>query len=330
MTHLSANGDYLTIGELSRATGISTHSLRMWERRHGAPKAHRLPSGHRRYAQNEVPRLRAIAKALESGYRASKVVSGTLEEVQEMLGLQIKPSSGGPHHDEEHGIVPTWIEATADYNEERLHQGLFEAWGKFGPLFCVTRLIVPFIQQVGKGWEDGELDISQEHFASECLSAFLSEKWRRLNKFKTGLVNVFTTMPDEPHQLGLLLCATITALTDVRIIFLGRNTPYENIVKAVAECNAEMLGISMSNCVDPQKAEDFLFHLSADLPEKTRIITGGNGVPRNIPRIRHSSRLDEYYDWLVRDLAITLGHTKRTRRKAWGLSSFFGASIQTG
>ena len=58
--------DYLTIGDLSRLTGLSTHNLRVWEKRHGAPKAARLQSGHRRYPKSEVPRLRAIAKALIS------------------------------------------------------------------------------------------------------------------------------------------------------------------------------------------------------------------------------------------------------------------------
>ena len=62
----------ISIGELSKLTGVTTHSLRMWEKRYGTPKAHRLPSGHRRYPKEDVPRLRAIVKALESGYRASK------------------------------------------------------------------------------------------------------------------------------------------------------------------------------------------------------------------------------------------------------------------
>jgi DNA-binding transcriptional MerR regulator len=79
--------DYLSIGQLSTMTGIGVHTLRVWEKRYGAPHSQRLPSGHRRYPKEEVPRLKAIASALNSGYRASKVVSATMEELQGLMGL---------------------------------------------------------------------------------------------------------------------------------------------------------------------------------------------------------------------------------------------------
>ena len=47
--------DYLSIGELSEMTGIGVHTLRVWEKRYGAPHSQRLPSGHRRYPKEEVP-----------------------------------------------------------------------------------------------------------------------------------------------------------------------------------------------------------------------------------------------------------------------------------
>ena len=75
--------DYISIGELSEMTGIGVHTLRVWEKRYGAPHSQRLPSGHRRYPKEEVSRLKAIANALESGYRASKVVTATMEELHE-------------------------------------------------------------------------------------------------------------------------------------------------------------------------------------------------------------------------------------------------------
>ena len=78
--------DYISIGELSAVTGIGVHTLRVWEKRYGAPLSKRLPSGHRRYSKKEVARLKAIASAIESGYRASKVATATLEELQSLMG----------------------------------------------------------------------------------------------------------------------------------------------------------------------------------------------------------------------------------------------------
>ena len=88
MTEPNKMENFISIGELARLTGITTHTLRVWEKRYGSPSSQRLPSGHRRYPKEDVPRLRAVAKALGSGYRASKVVSGTLEELHGLMGLQ--------------------------------------------------------------------------------------------------------------------------------------------------------------------------------------------------------------------------------------------------
>ena len=49
----NGTGDLLSIGELSRATGLSIDTLRVWERRYGRPVPVRLPSGHRRISRSE-------------------------------------------------------------------------------------------------------------------------------------------------------------------------------------------------------------------------------------------------------------------------------------
>src|SRR6476646_3530582 len=57
----------ISIGELSRRTGVSPATLRMWETRHGFPTPIRLDSGHRRYDPGNVAGVRldvAIAEAM--------------------------------------------------------------------------------------------------------------------------------------------------------------------------------------------------------------------------------------------------------------------------
>lgn len=64
----------LTIGALSRATGVPIATLRSWEQRYGAPKAERRPSGHRFYSLDEVERVRTASTLIRAGHRASQVV----------------------------------------------------------------------------------------------------------------------------------------------------------------------------------------------------------------------------------------------------------------
>jgi DNA-binding transcriptional MerR regulator len=59
--------DHLTIGQLAERTGVQPGTLRMWEQRHGFPRAKRLPSGHRRYPESEVASVLEVASARDSG-----------------------------------------------------------------------------------------------------------------------------------------------------------------------------------------------------------------------------------------------------------------------
>jgi DICT domain-containing protein len=60
-------GDGLAIGELVGRTGVSEGTLRMWERRHGFPQPQRLPSGHRRYREDDVELIQRVVRERDAG-----------------------------------------------------------------------------------------------------------------------------------------------------------------------------------------------------------------------------------------------------------------------
>jgi DICT domain-containing protein len=53
--------------EMSARSGVSEATLRMWELRHGFPTPERRASGHRRYSELDLARVRAVLRARESG-----------------------------------------------------------------------------------------------------------------------------------------------------------------------------------------------------------------------------------------------------------------------
>ena len=57
----------LTIREVAERTGIGQPTLRMWEQRYGFPEPRRLPSGHRRYSEEDVECLVQVDEARRSG-----------------------------------------------------------------------------------------------------------------------------------------------------------------------------------------------------------------------------------------------------------------------
>ncbi len=296
--------DLLTIGELSRLTGISTYTLRMWEKRYGMPRNQRLPSGHRRYPREEVPRLRAIAKALEEGYRASKVVCGSLEELTHLLGLHLPLSATGePETAETQDTaslvqVEKWIEAVHRFDEATLTQEFYDAWARMGPMEFIQNLAAPFTTQVGLCWETGELSVSHEHFASERLEHFLSTQWRRMNERKQGPCVVLTTLPGDPHRLGIAMCAVVTALTERKVVYLGPDTPLDAVALSVQRCDARILALSISPTMDADEIDRLLLSLRKQVPRKIEIVVGGEGAPETITGVTRFDRFPDYFDWL--------------------------------
>jgi DNA-binding transcriptional MerR regulator len=72
----------LSIGDLARLTGLGPELLRAWERRYGALRPVRLPSGHRRYSSLDVERVLAISRAVAAGHRLGKIAGLELDELR--------------------------------------------------------------------------------------------------------------------------------------------------------------------------------------------------------------------------------------------------------
>jgi len=65
----------LTIGDLAQRTGLAPATLRMWESRHGFPRAERRASGHRRYADSDVEPVRQVIRRRDSGARLEVAIA---------------------------------------------------------------------------------------------------------------------------------------------------------------------------------------------------------------------------------------------------------------
>lgn len=74
MSRIDESENHLTIGDVVRATGLGEATLRAWERRYGFPSPRREPSGHRRYAAEDVERLLRVVRERERGISLSAAI----------------------------------------------------------------------------------------------------------------------------------------------------------------------------------------------------------------------------------------------------------------
>lgn len=80
MVSSPASSDGYLSGELARLAGVSTDTLRHYERKGVLPIARRLNNGYRRYAPDSLERVRLIRRALAVGF--------TLDELARFLAAR--------------------------------------------------------------------------------------------------------------------------------------------------------------------------------------------------------------------------------------------------
>ncbi|MDF1699750.1 MAG: MerR family transcriptional regulator, partial [Planctomycetota bacterium] len=163
-----------SIGDAAEAAGLTPQALRMWEERYGRPVAVRLPSGHRRYTDDQVRWLRRVADALAHGHRAGAVV-GLDDDALSALLAEALPDEAlgkGPR------MMLDWV---ASYGADEIRAWLDARWDADDYLKLLSEEIAPLLVAVGRGWADGELDVRHEHF----LSQVLEDELRRLTQSST-------------------------------------------------------------------------------------------------------------------------------------------------
>lgn len=289
----------LSIGALSRATGIPVETLRTWEARYGFPGPERRPSGHRTYPPATIARLKRIAEALARGFRAGEVVGASDDELSAMLAMVPEPPAQAP--------APTTLEAPPEFEAAvsavmafdgvRLGQVLVDAWGRLGPTAYFDEFASPLLRLVGNAWADGQLEIRHEHFLTQHVGDVLRALRRGFDERADGPRVVFATLPGERHDLGLQMAALVVSMAGGRVLYLGPDTPVEEIVRLAVEREARGVAVSVSGSTRGVKSRRHVANLRAQLPEPIRLACGGMGAPPSLAGVETIRHLADLSAW---------------------------------
>src|SRR5512145_2708439 len=145
-----SKGARLSIGALSRATGIPVETLRTWESRYGFPVPERRPSGHRVYALSTVPRLRRISEALARGHRAGQVVPVPDADLRRLLAAPAAPAASPADFSALAAAdVPPLLRLVESFDSDRLTRAFLGASARLGPLTFLEMVAAPLLRAVG-------------------------------------------------------------------------------------------------------------------------------------------------------------------------------------
>jgi methanogenic corrinoid protein MtbC1 len=280
----SEQGARLSIGALSRATGIPVETLRTWESRYGFPVPERKPSGHRVYPVSSVERLRRIGHALSRGHRAGDVLTASERDLNLLLdSTDAVASPTSPVARASGTDLPELLRLVETFEAERLIHVLLTEWARVGPLDFVEAIIAPLVHAVGEGWKEARFDIYHEHFISERVGDLLRSLRLPFEERASGPLVVFGSLPKEQHALGLQMATLVTAAAGCRVLNLGTEVPVPQLASLPRDLNARALAVSVSVATRGSSTNAGIRRLREQLPRRVSLLVGGAGAPKKAP-----------------------------------------------
>jgi len=269
---------YSSISEVERDVGVAKETLRVWERRYGFPQPQRDPNGERVYPPDQVHKLTLVKRLIDQGYRPGKIMTLEVAALSELGG---KPASGPAARGIDDPEIATCLELLRTHKMTELRQRLSQSMLTMGMKRCVIELIAPLTTAVGVAWSQGQMAVFEEHLYADMLQTVLRQAIVAATGQRTAEQQprvLLTTVPQERHNLGLLMAEALMALEGAHCISLGVQTPLNDIVDAVRAQGADIVALSFSGVTSPRAAVDNINELRTRLGDEAEVWAGGMGV----------------------------------------------------
>ncbi len=225
----------MRIGNLADRVGLTTHVLRVWEKRYGLLRPVRSVGGYRLYTEADEKRVRAVIALRDRGVPVSDAVNRVL--AAERLGEAESAAPGSPDM-----IVARLLLATMTFDEPDAQAALDQALAL--PLAtAIGEVLMPLLRAVGERWADGTLGVAQEHFSSGLIRRRLAARTSSWGH-GTGPLALLSCCPGEHHDIPLMAFGLLLGASGWRVSYLGQDTPANDIVRTADLLKPDLIVLS--------------------------------------------------------------------------------------
>ena len=302
--NLSAN---LSIGKVSKLTGLTPDTIRVWERRHSAVSPARTEGGSRRYSAADVSRLRLLSRAIEAG-NAIGTVAKLNNAAIEMLLDPMTRQDASPRMTKKPDPFEHVVE---EYLNLIQRMALTDAQNllRRTALILSTRdlvfgVLLPILRDVGHRWERSDFGVHHEHVVSTHVRSLLAIVG--IDQMVTGRERIIVTTPSgHYHEFGALLSCFLIGAQGQEPLYLGPNMPARDIAEAAGAAGANHVVLSIIPHVGSREMQRLL----DDLELLSKSVTLWCGMPPSHPlaarinekgidvRVLHSLHELDAVDW---------------------------------
>lgn len=264
-------------------TGLTDHTIRVWERRYKAVVPIRSESNRRHFTEDDIAKLQFLKMLTDNGHSIRNIAQFGLAKLSELLVLDEqknsviseKPSLQLPIAK----MIANCMLQIKNFDPHGLEKSILAFENRMNLDNYLLYVISVLLRKIGEEWKSGNIKISHEHLASAVIRKILAAKLSAINPEKADKSIVFTTPTGQLHEMGVLISAILAASSGIRAIFLGPNLPASEIAFM---CNHDtqivmvVLGI-IYPANDPLILNE-LDQLKISLKGRVKIAVGGSSL----------------------------------------------------
>lgn len=271
-----------SMAQMETLTGISAHTLRIWERRYRFINPSRTESNIRYYSDKELVKLLNIAVLIRNGHKISKIDAMTEAKMNELI-TDILSNICETIEDEISALTLSMLEM----DEDKFNKVFQLKVMRKGLQVAITQLIYPFLHQIGILWGTSKIIPAQEHFISNLIRQKIISAIDALPSPSVNAPGICLFLLDgEDHEIGLLLASYLARDLGWKVFYLGQNVPVENIGDAAKISNSAAL-LSMFVIFSPERTEKLI----ESIQEQTDVPFLVSGTSANFEKLSNRENL---------------------------------------
>ncbi len=266
-----------SIAQLSKYSGIKSHTIRIWEQRYNALKPHRSEGNTRYYDNSQLRRLLNIVSLSGSGHRVSELCEmpdkKLFELVNDSMSSLIDRSGKSEYY------VSQLIAAGMSYDEQHFEKIFSNCLLRYGMKETYTAVIYPMLVRIGLMWSGDTIPPANEHYISNLVRQKLFSAIDSLPPPKTGADKwILFLQESEFHELGLLFASYMIRLSGQQVVYLGADVPFESLGIAIKSIRPAFLLFFIVHKELPESIETYIGNMAKLFSGKKILVAGDENL----------------------------------------------------
>ena len=277
---------------VSQRTGLSVHTIRVWEKRYGAVTPARTSTNRRVYSDEDIERLKLLRQATLTGRSIGQVAGLKTAALRALMAEDVAalPVAPAVFEGQTNGTSPTAcladaLEAAEQLDAQGLQRTLNRAAAGFSRPVLIDQVVVPLMHKIGDRWRDGSLRVAHEHLASAVVRTLLGGMEMGSQTSGSASRLIVATPSGQLHEIGALIVAVTAASEGWQVTYLGPNLPADEIVGAAHQNHARAVALSIVYPSDDPRVSEELLRLRRLMSPETAVLVGGSTCESYAPAL---------------------------------------------